>query len=97
MRGKNSILLLNTVYYTAANRQATGTSGGESLFTGMLAVALHASLLVFSTRFLRESYSDFYCGPHLTTLDVFQGDSLGVRIERKAFFFLICVLQFTIH
>lgn len=29
----------------------------------------------------------FYCGVHLTSLDDFQGDCLGVRVERKARFF----------
>lgn len=99
MGGNNSVLLLNMVYCAAAATkiQTTGTSGEESLFTRVLAIALCASLLVFSARFLRESYSDFYRGACLTSLVIFQGACLGVRVGRKTdfFFFFICVLPFT--
>lgn len=75
MGGSNSVLLLHMLYCAAAAKvQTTGTSGEESLFTRMLAVVLCALLLIFSTSFLHESYSNFYHGPHLASLDIFQGD-----------------------
>lgn len=91
MGGSNSILPLSMLYCAAAAEiQTTGTSGEEGLLTRMLTIVLCATLLIISARFLHESYSGSDCSLHLTSLDVFQGECLGLKEGGKVRFFYLC-------